>query len=641
MMRQKLKRFFILGVTFTILLGLVNTNIVFADQKKVLIIGDSISQRSKENIRQKVSGGNSSKWSTSSEDGHNHIEAQFANVTLDATDGRKFLRGLEIYEQKYKNTNFDTIIIELGTNDYDKSDGSRKYLTQNDVDKFISLIDPNTKIYFVTNYQDSIGEGYNEHNNKFFNTAARKYSNVGILDWASIATKNNILEDGVHPTNAGKNLLANLYLGVIPTNTNNDTTTSTSTGSSPGSLSNSQLKFMAMNGVYYYDPFGNDCTTIAIGSYSGTASAGLTAAQAGFVDTYHDIAEQLSIEFGIPWEAVMAQGILESDAGRSHFATTRNNFFGIAAYDSNTGAAYSYETPAAGWRGYYTNIVRTATYRNHGVFQNNYTISYSPKPNGLNSTIRDNITNPFSYLQTVWDSGYATDSNYYNKVAKFIPAIINRANEHGWMTSEALAQAHPEMLTNAAANAAGANNTSVGSAQSSSICTTSGQGNGDINSTAINLAWPDRSNGTTPKPTYKTALQNIGLWTGTGTCEGIGAACDRFVTTVMRYSGVDPNFASGSAASLVDYMSTSSLYEEIDNIGNSSNLRPGDILGVKRSSGGSTGHVMFYVQKPDGSYGIASASKCDHSGDLASNYTPTDSISGQPWRIFRYVGNNN
>lgn len=407
--------------------------------------------------------------------------------------------------------------------------------------------------------------------------------------------------------------------------------------------SESTLDFYNANGIYYYNPVGSDCVTIAVGAYNGTPSTGLSAVQAGFVDAYHNIAEQLSIEFGIPWEAVMAQGILESTAGTSHFATTRNNFFGIGAYDSDTNQARYYETPAAGWRGYYANILATSTYRAHGAFQNDYHINYTPKPNGYSGTIRDNVTNPFAYLQTVWDSGYATDSDYYNKVAQFIPAIINRAQENGWLTSEELAAAHPEMLSNAAINAAGANTGSVsdGSIQASSICVGEGQGNGDINSTALNLAWPDRTNGTTPKPTYKTALQYLGMWNDNATdenqCAGIGASCDRFVTAVMRYSGVDTAFPQGSAASLIDYMSNSELYEEIPNIGNSSNLQPGDILGVTRDgSDGSTGHVMFYVQKEDGNFAIASASLCDHSPDLASSYTPNDSISGKPWRIFRF-----
>lgn len=422
------------------------------------------------------------------------------------------------------------------------------------------------------------------------------------------------------------------------------TTVFASDGSTTTGIPNdATLDFYNANGIYYYNPAGNECVTVAVGAYSGTTSAGLTAEQAGFVDAYHDIAEQLTIEFGIPWEAVMAQGINESAAGTSNFATTRNNFFGINAIDSDpSGHASYFETPAAGWRGYYLFIRENSRYRNNGVFQNNAPISFTIKPNGIAKTIRDNITNPYDYLQTIWDAGYATSESYYPNIAPLITAIINRAKEKGWQTTEELAISHPELLTNAALNASGANITGTGSIGSSgNICTTSGQGNGDINNTAINLSWDDRSHGMTPKPTYETALKYLGLWGGTDNeCINLGAACDRFVTTVLRYSGADPNAPIGGAATLVNYLASSDLYEEIENIGNSSNLQPGDILGVVRQNHKTSGHIMIYVQKPDGTFGIASASLCDHSPDLASNYTPRDSISGQPWRIFRLKTSN-
>ena len=117
----------------------------------------------------------------------------------------------------------------------------------------------------------------------------------------------------------------------------------------------------------YYKPTSSVCSLL-LGTFDGVASAGLSPLQAAFVDQYHSIAEKLSIEYGIPWEAVMAQGILESASGTSRFARERNNFFSIGAFDSNPNNAFSYSSPAEGWRGYYENIHKTATYRKHGAF---------------------------------------------------------------------------------------------------------------------------------------------------------------------------------------------------------------------------------------------------------------------------------
>lgn len=188
-------------------------------------------------------------------------------------------------------------------------------------------------------------------------------------------------------------------------------------------------------------PAGCACPAASSGTQAGGGggepSAGLTSEQAGFVDQYHDIAERLSIEYGIPWETVMAQGILESAAGTSEYAVERNNFFGIGAFDSNPDNAQSYPTAEAGWRGYYENIVVTPTYRQHGVFRGN------------------TITDPYAYLRAIKAAGYATDPLYVDKVSEFIRAIENRSEEKGWKSSATLAEENPEMLDNAAQNAGG------------------------------------------------------------------------------------------------------------------------------------------------------------------------------------------
>lgn len=151
-----------------------------------------------------------------------------------------------------------------------------------------------------------------------------------------------------------------------------------------------------------------------------------------FIDEWHEIAAGLSVEYGIPWEAVVAQGILESAAGTSKFAVERNNFFGIAAYDSNPDAAYYYDTAEEGWRGYFENIVRTKVYCQTGVFGG------------------DNVTNPYTYLQTIKAAGYATDPDYVKSTSEVLDSVVARAEKKGWESSAELAINHPQMITNAA-----------------------------------------------------------------------------------------------------------------------------------------------------------------------------------------------
>lgn len=368
---------------------------------------------------------------------------------------------------------------------------------------------------------------------------------------------------------------------------------------------------------------GGNCT-IGAGTYTGETSAGLTEIQAGFVDTYHDIASQLSVEYGIPWETVIAQGIVESAAGTSNFAITRNNFFGIGAFDSNPDNAYYYDTPMEGWKGYFENIRKTSTYRAHGVFTGK------------------NITDPYEYLIAIKTAGYATDPNYINKISYYISAIITRSKQKSWLSSQELYTKYPEMAQNAAKNSAGAGEEpSTNNNYTDSYCVSSG--NGDINETAINISWPEDQrykDSQSPlswslqpvKPAYQTALAETGINQLGDNCSKAGASCDAFVATVMRYSGTDPDFYCCGASAVLNYLINNSdsdpnsdkKYLEIPNTGNSSDLMPGDIR--SRPS-----HVEMYVQRSDGTYGIASASHCQRTSDHARNFYPNSE-----YKIFRF-----
>lgn len=200
--------------------------------------------------------------------------------------------------------------------------------------------------------------------------------------------------------------------------------------------------------ILFYAPYVNTCTmspsTATQVAGEAQASAGLSALQAGFVDKYREIAVKLGIEYGIPWEAPLAQGILESAAGTSNFAKERNNFFGIGAFDANPNNAYRYATPEEGWRGYFENIRKTPTYRQHGAF--NY-------PN-----------DPYGYIAAIKAAGYATDPAYIQKVSSFIKAIQNRAQEQGWETSAVIAEKNPVIYENAKKNAAGSGTSAGASA---------------------------------------------------------------------------------------------------------------------------------------------------------------------------------
>ena len=150
-------------------------------------------------------------------------------------------------------------------------------------------------------------------------------------------------------------------------------------------------------------------------------------------------------------------------------------------------------------------------------------------------------------------------------------------------------------------------------------------GNGDINATAIELAWPANEYGQhgwdDPNPVYAQALVDTGVNHLGDACSMAGGSCDAFVTTVMRYSGVDPDFycCGITGGATLNYILSSGKYQEVS--GGLGNLQPGDIrIGPN--------HIELYVEI-DGEPHIAAASHCERSGDIG-NYYDND------FRVFRF-----
>lgn len=142
-------------------------------------------------------------------------------------------------------------------------------------------------------------------------------------------------------------------------------------------------------------------------------------------------------------------------------------------------------------------------------------------------------------------------------------------------------------------------------------------GGGDINETAIRLAWPVQEYSvhawSDPSPAYAKALDETGIASFSGDrCVQKGGSCDAFVATVMRYSGADPDFrcCGVSNGNVLDYIKSSGKYQEVSN--SLGSLEPGDIrIGPH--------HIELYVEI-DGEPYIASASHCDRSGDIGRYY---------------------
>ena len=152
--------------------------------------------------------------------------------------------------------------------------------------------------------------------------------------------------------------------------------------------------------------------------------------------------------------------------------------------------------------------------------------------------------------------------------------------------------------------------------------------NGDLNATALKLAWPDRGHSPdNPTEAYRQALlepDGVGTRRQGDGCSITGKSCDAFVATVLRHSGVDKDVPCCGAANMLNYLANSSKYTEIEN--SASTLKGGDI----RASGG---HIEMVVEV-NGELGIASASHCNRTGEVGGFYDNS-------FRAFRFTGGGN
>lgn len=139
------------------------------------------------------------------------IESKLPGVEINAEVGRQFSTGIEIAKSLDLRK---VVVFALGTNSSN--------LTKSQIDEIVSVVGTDRNLYFVTNY----GEYDYSRNNQLMVEAADQYSNVTTIEWfrsvISDPTK-YISDDGVHPTNEGKELFANLiYNAVTSSNLSSD-----------------------------------------------------------------------------------------------------------------------------------------------------------------------------------------------------------------------------------------------------------------------------------------------------------------------------------------------------------------------------------------------------------------------------------
>lgn len=129
-----------------------------------------------------------------------------------------------------------------------------------------------------------------------------------------------------------------------------------------------------------------------------------------YIITYSPMAIRQQQEFGIPASITLAQGILESSAGRSTLAREGNNHFGIKCHKDWTGSTMlrNDDAPDECFRVYDS---PEQSYRDHSLFLQR------PRYRDL---FKLEITDYASWAKGLSRCGYATDPNYADRIISII-----------------------------------------------------------------------------------------------------------------------------------------------------------------------------------------------------------------------------
>ncbi|NBL64392.1 LysM peptidoglycan-binding domain-containing protein [Flavobacterium sp. NST-5] len=130
-----------------------------------------------------------------------------------------------------------------------------------------------------------------------------------------------------------------------------------------------------------------------------------------YVQDFKDIAKNNMREYGIPASIILAQGILESGAGRGTLCKTANNHFGIKCHTGWTGESVRHDDDAAQecFRKY---ADPAESYKDHALF-----LTSRGRYASLFKLDKDDYQ---AWAKGLKAAGYATDPKYPDKLISYI-----------------------------------------------------------------------------------------------------------------------------------------------------------------------------------------------------------------------------
>lgn len=133
-----------------------------------------------------------------------------------------------------------------------------------------------------------------------------------------------------------------------------------------------------------------------------------------YISQYKQVALEQEKKYGIPASITLAQGILESGAGKSMLTRNANNHFGVKAYGGWTGPVYlawDDEKQKSRFRSYSSAM---ESYRDHSLFLKNNS--------RYNSLFSKSVYDYRAWAIGLQKAGYATSGNYAKALIGLVDA---------------------------------------------------------------------------------------------------------------------------------------------------------------------------------------------------------------------------
>lgn len=157
-----------------------------------------------------------------------------------------------------------------------------------------------------------------------------------------------------------------------------------------------------------------------------------------YIDRYSSLAVEHQDEFGIPASITLAQGLLESAAGKSTLATKANNHFGIKCHKEWKGKSVKRndDAPNECFRKY--NTVEES-FRDHSLFL---------RRSRYQKLFKLDVTDYQNWAKGLRECGYATDPNYAARLITIIErySLYTYDTESGRNSEETVAFIHDMLV---------------------------------------------------------------------------------------------------------------------------------------------------------------------------------------------------